>query len=338
MEKQTKHRILGVLVVIGLTVILLPFFQSNKELSTETSLTAAPPFPGQANQTVVIAQPISQNLNQEETRVSDSETSDSDTTELELAPAGDGKAAAAPKPAAIQKTASNTSANASANVSANANANTNANTKISVSANANPTLSANANDNTNANIAANAANPGAKINTSKSSQPNNNTSTEAVISDSEIASTTDADEDEKTNYRIIESGKSPAQLKKTSRTHTSSNEKISQEKMPAITAIKTLINTSAKTSDKALTELKSPAWVVQVGNFKNKENALRILNQLRTSGYRAFIQNIISAKGNNTRVFVGPEAQRTTAHELAQRLENEMHLQGIVVSYKPLTL
>lgn len=50
MEKKTKHRILGVLVVIGIVIILLPLFQSEKEAPVETTLVKAPPFPGQAPQ------------------------------------------------------------------------------------------------------------------------------------------------------------------------------------------------------------------------------------------------------------------------------------------------
>lgn len=80
------------------------------------------------------------------------------------------------------------------------------------------------------------------------------------------------------------------------------------------------------------------AWVVQMGSFKNKTNALRLVNQLRANGYRAFIQEISTAFGDNTRVFVGPENKRTEAHALALRLENHLHMRGIVINYQPLTL
>jgi cell division septation protein DedD len=42
--------------------------------------------------------------------------------------------------------------------------------------------------------------------------------------------------------------------------------------------------------------------------------------------------------GNNTRVLVGPEHKQAQARALASRLQNELHIQGMVVSYKPLTL
>lgn len=68
-------------------------------------------------------------------------------------------------------------------------------------------------------------------------------------------------------------------------------------------------------------------------------NALRVVNNLRANGYRAFIQQISTTLGDdNTRVFVGPENKQSSARELAQKLESDMHLRGIVISYKPLAL
>src|SRR5690349_9272663 len=50
MERKTKQRILGVLVVISLVIILLPLFQSKNEPKSATSLVQAPPFPDQPTQ------------------------------------------------------------------------------------------------------------------------------------------------------------------------------------------------------------------------------------------------------------------------------------------------
>jgi cell division septation protein DedD len=90
-------------------------------------------------------------------------------------------------------------------------------------------------------------------------------------------------------------------------------------------------------NDESLTKLNSSVWVIQLGSFKNKTNALRLVNKLRANGYKAFIQQV-SAVSGGTRVFVGPEHKKTLAHALASRLQNEMHIKGVVVSYKPLTL
>ncbi len=86
-----------------------------------------------------------------------------------------------------------------------------------------------------------------------------------------------------------------------------------------------------------LMDLKSAAYVIQLGSFKQKANALRLVNKLRAKGYRAFIQSVDSS-GGNTRVFVGPEHQQASARLVASQLSKEMQLHGIVISYKPFTL
>ncbi len=89
-----------------------------------------------------------------------------------------------------------------------------------------------------------------------------------------------------------------------------------------------------------LTQLKSPAWVIQLGSFKSKSNAEQLANKLRKQGYKAFIHETKSSKrGQNTaRVYVGPEFKKFTALTLANKIEREMNMHGIIVSYNPLEL
>lgn len=86
--------------------------------------------------------------------------------------------------------------------------------------------------------------------------------------------------------------------------------------------------------DNGLFKLKNSAWVIQLGSYKNKTTALRLVNRLRANGYSAFIQQASAG----TSVYVGPEAKEVAARSIAARLEYEMKLQGFVISYKPLTL
>lgn len=79
-------------------------------------------------------------------------------------------------------------------------------------------------------------------------------------------------------------------------------------------------------------------WIVQIGSFKNKMNALKTVNQLRANGYHAFIQEMTTAFQESTRVYVGPESKQTTARALANKLQAEMHVKAIVISYKPFAL
>lgn len=253
MERRTRHRILGIFVVIGLVIILLPLFQSNNELSSEAVLVSAPPFPDQPADVSATSEPVPSN-----------------PAEL-----------TAPK----QVTTSST--------------------EIGLSHS----------DIVQSEMALN----------------------KNIVSDEPVSMTSEPIKP--SSYRIIEDTKVASLFKKSERI----NKHIPSIKAENITVLKTpdeklLRMAMSGITDEGLLKLKSTVWVVQIGSFKDKSNALRIVNQLRAKGYRAFIQEISSAFNNTTRVYVGPEHKQAIAHELADRLQSEMHVKGIVVSYKPLSL
>jgi len=309
MERQTKHRILGILVVIGLVIILLPLFQSNQELSTQAALVKAPPFPDQSVQ-VSAATP-------------DPESTDS-----------------------IQPSQTPSLSQASENAFANQPHNV-----ISHPSVINNIQAA---DNTAVDTS---IQPASVVNLHSSEAPTVNTDSVQIqlshkdviqsemtankLKSSDTPAITNSDPIKTSNYRIIEGEKAASILKKSARIHKISHNAKAQPSATIKTPMKTMINTAStqtQIDDNGLINLKSSVWVIQIGSFKNKTNALRVVNQLRASGYRAFIQQISTALGDNTRVFVGPEHKRTSARALADRLQSEMHIQGIVISYKPLTL
>ncbi|GEM_PF-3083997 len=85
-----------------------------------------------------------------------------------------------------------------------------------------------------------------------------------------------------------------------------------------------------------LASLKNPAWVVQMGSFRNKNNAARLINSLRSKGYKAFTYETKS--NNQVRVYVGPEFKRVAAASLANKITKDMQLQGVVLTYIPLEI
>lgn len=85
-----------------------------------------------------------------------------------------------------------------------------------------------------------------------------------------------------------------------------------------------------------LSKMKKSAWVVQMGSFRDKTNAMRLTNSLRAKGYKAFT---VETKSNGqTRVYVGPELKRGNAKTLATKINGDVNLQGIIVPYQPLAL
>ncbi|MCD6038870.1 MAG: dedD [Gammaproteobacteria bacterium] len=92
-------------------------------------------------------------------------------------------------------------------------------------------------------------------------------------------------------------------------------------------------------SEKNLTHLKKTAWVLQMGSFKEKSNARRLVNQLRNAGFKAFPHEVTSTAGlTRTRVYIGPEFKKASALQLSTRVERAVKLRGLVVPYKPVAL
>jgi DedD protein len=106
----------------------------------------------------------------------------------------------------------------------------------------------------------------------------------------------------------------------------------SKMKTPSTSLVDTAINHDN------LIGTKNIAWAIQIGSFKDKKNALRLVNQLRGHGYRAFMRQISTTFGENTRVYVGPELKRVLARELAVQIERDVHIKGMIVRYQPLSL
>ena len=75
-------------------------------------------------------------------------------------------------------------------------------------------------------------------------------------------------------------------------------------------------------------------WTVQLGSFLKSENALALRKRLQARGYTAFVESGSSARGNVSRVFVGPMPDREQARSSAAKLRREMELEGIVVPYR----
>lgn len=74
-------------------------------------------------------------------------------------------------------------------------------------------------------------------------------------------------------------------------------------------------------------------WVVQIGSFSNKRNAIALRDRLRESGYDVFLEPANVSTRSMTRVYVGPEPERDDALASRQKLQHETKLKGIVRPY-----
>ena len=77
------------------------------------------------------------------------------------------------------------------------------------------------------------------------------------------------------------------------------------------------------------------AWVVQVGSFSKRDNAMRLRDKLRSKGYKTFVEQISTADKTFYRVRVGPVVSRSNAAALQKELQTKMKLQDTAVVSHP---
>lgn len=304
MDKKTKHRILGVLVVIGLVIILLPFFQTEKGLSQETTLVKAPPFPDQAVQVTASVPSQTQDNLESQTNPGLQASSVQSQNDVDQMPDDTINIV---KPSII-------------------NAKTPEMNGEIPSTNVNPKID-------------NAIKAPIQADEAKAAEiPAFETQDEDVEAQMVDANEKINIKEKKAQKPIIVAQQSNDNAKKIKPFTPKIKPFIPEAKHTQNAKIQSSSPMTASLDKDGLAKLQNAAWVIQIGSFKNKTNALRLVNQLRANGYNAFIQQVSTTFGDSTRVFVGPESKHTAARALASQLENDLHIHGIVISYKPLAL
>lgn len=87
---------------------------------------------------------------------------------------------------------------------------------------------------------------------------------------------------------------------------------------------------ASKSRDKAA-KLKS--WVVQVGSFASRTNALALQKRLRAQKFLAFVEFIKNNNGSVYRVRVGPEVNRAKSEATMQAIQDKLKIKGVVMSH-----
>lgn len=278
MERKTKHRVLGIIVIAALVIALLPLLHtSNTDVKRDPQITNMPPFPDQSTQ-----------------------VSDNSNPEFSVALANQ----ASPIP--FKNSPENDSGfNQLPDDTINPN-------------------TSKAYNNLNKQAPAQA----------QTQAPNNRVPIPALNEKEDIESSIDEHNSTENIFRNsleteLEAAGKPAAKKAL---HTTKQRKAVLPKVKQAQQHRKKLDLPI--DNNGLFKLKNSAWVIQLGSYKNKTTALRLVNRLRSNGYNAFIQQASSG----TSVYVGPESKQEIARSIAARLEYEMKIQGFVISYKPLTL
>lgn len=77
------------------------------------------------------------------------------------------------------------------------------------------------------------------------------------------------------------------------------------------------------------------AWVVQVSSFEKEENAINLMQQLRGSGFKAFVKTATFDNNTVYRVYVGPKGDKRRALAQKAKIDSNFSTEAVVVQYKP---
>jgi len=75
------------------------------------------------------------------------------------------------------------------------------------------------------------------------------------------------------------------------------------------------------------------AWVVQVGSFNKKNNALQLMKELQAGGFKAFVEPVNITTGVSHRVRIGPEMTRVNATRTRDQIARKYSRDGVVMRY-----
>ena len=90
---------------------------------------------------------------------------------------------------------------------------------------------------------------------------------------------------------------------------------------------------AGRVEEEAKTEKTAKAWVVQVGSFSQRDNAMALRDKLRKKKYPGFVERVKGKNGAIYRVRVGPEASRTEAEKTMQKLRKQLKVYGVVMRH-----
>lgn len=77
------------------------------------------------------------------------------------------------------------------------------------------------------------------------------------------------------------------------------------------------------------------AWMIQVGAFSSRDNAMGLQDKLKASGYPAFVRTSKGASSILYKVYVGPEIRRAHLESQKAELEAKFKLKALILKYIP---
>ncbi len=76
-------------------------------------------------------------------------------------------------------------------------------------------------------------------------------------------------------------------------------------------------------------------WVIQVGSFSSKENAVALRDRLKSDNYKVFVDKVSSHGKPSYRVLIGPNANRAKLEPFKVKLEKLLNAPALIKAYEP---
>ena len=142
---------------------------------------------------------------------------------------------------------------------------------------------------------------------------------------------------EKQKYNQTENNTAIKQKIPTQSTNTQITNNTSNVKVNTLTkepAFKYAAKAKAKTNTPSVTpSQKVEQWVVQLGSFRHEKNVNVLVNKLKKQNFNVFTKPIKTKNGSLTKVFVGPETQKSTLEKKLNALKTLTGVNGKVARY-----
>ena len=140
------------------------------------------------------------------------------------------------------------------------------------------------------------------------------------------------------NIKVLEFENTPKPPEPQTEIRTPIDKYSKEDDLPVVAPVKPStkedVKTEAEPAKPAQKETKPlKAWVVQVGSFSNRKNALALKEKLLKKGFRAFVERIIQHDKTSYRVRVGPEVRRENATKLQKQIEQKLNIKGLVMTH-----
>ncbi len=86
-----------------------------------------------------------------------------------------------------------------------------------------------------------------------------------------------------------------------------------------------------ETESKVKTGAAKGQWVIQMGSFSKKDNAQRLVREIKGMGYPGYLEEVTTNGKIIFRVRTGPFASKTRVDEIKQLLDQKLELKTLIV-------